>query len=89
VKCNLAQGFWLTALAIALLFALIEPGTAGDWRYRHHYRHHVYTYVEPLPPYVPYAYGYAVQPPAVAYCRVGWWQGLSNGHVRPHWGAWC
>ena len=22
-------------------------------------------------------------------CRIGWWQTLAYGHVRPHWTAWC
>lgn len=22
-------------------------------------------------------------------CRVGWWQTVVYGHVRPHWAVWC
>jgi len=22
-------------------------------------------------------------------CRIGWWQTLAYGHVRPRWAAWC
>jgi hypothetical protein len=27
--------------------------------------------------------------PINAPCRVGWWQTLRYGHVRPHWGTVC
>jgi hypothetical protein len=30
-----------------------------------------------------------VEPPPYEVCRVGWWQTLHWGHVRPRWGARC
>jgi hypothetical protein len=27
--------------------------------------------------------------PDYSACRIGWWQTLRYGHVRPAWGEWC
>jgi hypothetical protein len=32
---------------------------------------------------------YADMNPNYPACRIGWWQTVVYGHVRPHWGAWC
>lgn len=63
------------AFASATLLAWSTPGLADGWHWHHHYKHHAHlAYVEYAPDNE---------------CRVGWWQTLRYGHVRPRWGAWC
>lgn len=58
------------------LSAHIGTGLAdGDASKIVHHKHHAY---------VAYDYG-----PDYGPCRIGWWQTLRYGHVRPAWGEWC
>jgi hypothetical protein len=67
----------ITCVAMfVLLFLHIDDGLADGGSRYHHFRHHTYVaYVESAPYYGP--------------CRIGWWQTLRFGHVRPYWGEWC
>jgi hypothetical protein len=79
MKPLLTRASGICALIFAVLFAYIEPGLAHGWLHRHHCK--CYTHV---------AYIADVEPaPFSTACRVGWWQTLRYGHVRPRWGAWC
>ena len=58
------------ALTLAILFAHVERGSADGWVRYHHTRHHPHVaHVESLAYYDG--------------CRIGWWQTLRYGHVRP------
>jgi hypothetical protein len=76
VKGVVNQTFTIWTLAFALLLVQIAPGSAHGWAYHHHHwRHARMTYAE-------YSSDYGA-------CRVGWWQALRYGHVRPVWATWC
>jgi hypothetical protein len=63
-------------LATVIVLAPVASTAAHEWAHSHRYKRHTsMTYVQ-----------YA---PAYTTCRVGWWQTLRYGHVRPHWGTWC
>jgi len=64
----------ICVLTMAMLFVQIGIGSADEWGHHHHYRLTRVTYVDA---------------PEYGACRVGWWQTLRYGHVRPVWGAWC
>jgi hypothetical protein len=70
------SGLALLMLVVGLLF--IDLANAADLDARGPYRHR-YRRVASLE--------------QVSYtssdCRVGWWQTLRSGHVRPRWGAIC
>jgi hypothetical protein len=69
-----AAAIW--ALALVILLVHIAPGSTHGWEYRRHTGHHTHVaYVEAVPDY--------------GACRIGWWQTLRYGHVRPIWGSWC
>jgi hypothetical protein len=61
------------ALVLTATLLQVAPGSAHPWR--HHVR---LAYADPGA----YYYYYSG-------CRIGWWQSLAYGHVRPHWGIWC
>ena len=66
----------ICAVIAGLFLIQIAPAMADEWGPHHHFRHHRHlAYVE----YVPES----------GACRVGWWQTLRYGHVRPHWAVWC
>jgi hypothetical protein len=70
------QAFILT-LATLTMATLAQPGPAAAGRYR-----------LPGAPDVRIAYSEdAAMPPP--FCRLGWWQTLRDGHVRPQWGLRC
>lgn len=62
------------AATCATLLVQIAPGFAEGWHHRYKHRAH-FAYVQYAPDYNA--------------CRVGWWQTLRYGHVRPHWSVWC
>ena len=68
------------ALFCALITGLVPiqtaPGAADEWGPRPHAKRHLH---------LSYA-AYGAEP---GLCRVGWWQTLRYGHVRPAWGEWC
>lgn len=65
----------LCTVTAAIVLVHITPGAADGWvHHRHQYKRQV-AYFEYSPDY--------------GTCRVGWWQTLRYGHVRPRWGAWC
>ena len=76
MKRILTDAGMLCAVTATLVLAHITPGAADGWAYRHHHYRHRVAYVE-----------YA--PDDGGACRVGWWQTLRYGHVRPRWGTWC
>jgi hypothetical protein len=78
VKRILIAAAAIFALVCTILFAQIAPGSAHEWSPRHHYKHHRHGHMV----YAAYVADYGA-------CRVGWWQTLRYGHVRPVWGAWC
>jgi hypothetical protein len=67
----------ICAAAGVFLLAQIGAGFAdGDTaRIVHHKQHATIAYYDYGPDYGP--------------CRIGWWQTLRYGHVRPAWGEWC
>lgn len=70
----LAQHFALCALPFVLVLAHIGPASADGLLHRHHGKHHAHVaYTD----FIPYYEG----------CRIGWWQTLRYGHVRPRWGV--
>jgi hypothetical protein len=77
VKRILTTAAAIWALTFVILLAQIAPGAADGCVRRDHYRHR-HSHVA----YVEYVSNYGA-------CRVGWWQTLRYGHVRPRWGTWC
>ena len=76
MKRIVTQAAAIWALALVILLVHIAPGAADGVAYRHNHRRHAHvTYAEFTPDY--------------GTCRVGWWQTLRYGHVRPVWGTWC
>ncbi len=67
----------LTSALVLLVVATASAPAAADGYERLHYRHRHQARIV-----------YA-SPAEYGVCRIGWWQGLRYGHVRPHWGAWC
>jgi hypothetical protein len=67
----------LLVLVCIIMVVQTAPGAADEWGARHHYWHHHYARLA----YANYT-GYGA-------CRVGWWQTLRYGHVRPVWASWC
>jgi hypothetical protein len=75
VKRFLAQPVLaLCALSIIFLFVFAHIGSASADDLRHR---HQYKH-HPLHEHLTYRE-----------CRVGWWQTLYYGHVRPRWEVWC
>jgi hypothetical protein len=75
VKRSLApRSFALCALSVILLFVFAHIGSASADDLRH--RHHYKR--QPHDEHLTYRE-----------CRVGWWQTLYYGHVRPRWDVWC
>ncbi len=69
---------WAAKLATGtlLLAAVLQAVPASANGERHHPKRYTrITYVDPA--------HYA------DYCRLGWWQTLRYGHVRPYWGIRC
>lgn len=64
----------VVAAVTTITLAQVDSALARHWCDRHRYR----------PTYVAWAAG-----PYYAGCRIGWWQGVVYGHVRPHWGVYC
>lgn len=65
----------MAALTLAMLAAQVAPGAADGWAYHRPYKHPHAAYVEAVPDY--------------GVCRVGWWQTVRYGHVRPQWAEYC
>jgi hypothetical protein len=57
---------------------LAAGGTLQAHGWLHHHRHHL------RHAHSAYADLYSADA-----CRIGWWQTLRYGHIRPRWGAWC
>jgi len=77
VKDCLSQTCAICALVFVLILASIGAAAADGWihHHRHHTRHTHAAYADLVPYYRD--------------CRVGWWQSLYYGHVRPRWEVWC
>ena len=63
----------LSAICALTMLVGVMTSPAAAQPYRHRAR---YAYADTNPNYYPA-------------CRVGWWQTLAHGHVRPHWAVWC
>jgi hypothetical protein len=75
VRRVLTKAAAVGALALLTLSARIVPSMADDW-YDHHYKNPAgVAYVQAVPDY--------------SACRIGWWQSVRYGHVRPHWAVFC
>jgi hypothetical protein len=72
----LAQASVIGALTGAILILHIAPSSADGWETHHRTRHVVRV-------------AYADTTPDYGVCRIGWWQSLRYGHVRPHWVEFC
>lgn len=79
MKHFVTQATILGALIAAMLLAQVATGSARSLHH-HHKRYVYYADADPAPYYSYYDYGG---------CRIGWWQGLYYGHVKPHWGTSC
>ena len=66
----------LLALAALLTVTLAQTEQALAGRYQRHYQHHV-------------GVAYTDETRADRFCRVGWWQSLRFGQVRPYWAVRC
>ena len=66
----------VVGIALYLLLGGIAEASAHPWRNRDGYAYRT-------------RIAYADMAPSYAGCRVGWWQGLAYGHVRPRWAAVC
>jgi hypothetical protein len=79
VKTRLTQAAIVLSVATFAIFARTGDAPADEWGWHHHRHHHAHYvrvgYVEPAPYY-----------PS---CRVGWWQTLRYGRVRPQWAEFC
>ena len=64
------------ALALLHLIGFVAPSAADGYEHHHRYRHRVQV------TYVAYPAYYTV-------CRIGWWQTVRYGHVRPRWAEYC
>ena len=73
MKCASASLLALAAF-LTVTLAQTEPALAG--RYQRFYKHHV-------------SVGYTNETRADDFCRVGWWQSLRYGQVRPYWAVRC
>ena len=70
MKRRLTNARTIFALTLVILGMPIKPCSADGWVCHHHNRHHPHVaYVESLAYYDG--------------CRIGWWQTLRYGHVRP------
>jgi len=76
MRLRLTQACTIGVLTVVFLCARIALASADGRLHYRAYRHHA-----------PIAYIEAV--PYDGNCRIGWWQTLRYGHVRPRWGEWC
>ncbi len=71
-------GALIAVIGVAMIFVLgsVAGALAHPWNSRDGYARHMRV-------------AYADMATSYAGCRVGWWQTLAYGHVRPRWGSVC